>query len=140
MYRSGSFFSAINGWAQVFRCDYGQFPVLYIATSLLLGVSVIIISIWIGENKCFETVGKWSMCILLMHKFPILVFQRIIPITKSLLNGQADETAVTLLCGIVVCTLSIGLCFIAGKAVAGFLPEIVGQKKMTLVSEPGDFL
>ena len=128
----GVFISKINGWAQVLRCDYGRFPVLYIATSLLLGISVIIISIWLGENKCFETVGKWSMCILLMHKFPILVFQRMIPITKSLLSEQANETAVILLCGVVVSTISIGLCLIVGKIIAGLLPEIVGQKKANI--------
>lgn len=126
----GVFISKINGWAQVLRCDYGRFQVLYIATSLLLGTSVIFFSIWLGENKCLEIVGKWSMCILLMHKFPILVFQRMIPITKSLLSEQANETAVTLLCGVAVSVISIGLSLIVGKTVAGILPEIVGQKKV----------
>ena len=126
---AGVFFSSINGWAQVLRCTYGKYPGLYIVTSVLLITAVTVFTVSVGKNFVFEELGKQSMCILLMHKFPVLAFQRIIPVTKGLLSESRPESPITVACGVVVSGICIGLCLLAGNVIGRFLPEIIGQRR-----------
>ena len=126
---AGVFFSSINGWAQVLRCTYGKYPGLYIVTSVLLITAATVFAVSVGKNFVFEELGKQSMCILLMHKFPVLAFQRIIPVTKGLLSESRPESPITVACGVVVSGICIGLCLLAGNVIGRFLPEIIGQRR-----------
>lgn len=133
---TGVLLSRINGWAQVLRCTYGKYPELFIVTSILLITVTTVFAVCVGKNFVFEELGKWSLCILLMHKFPVLVFQRIIPVTKMYLSESRPETIATVACGFVVCIICILLCLIVGKVISSIFPEIIGQKRNTAGKAP----
>ena len=133
---AGVLLSGINGWAQVLRCTYGKYPGLFIVTSILLITATTVLAVCVGKNFLFEELGKWSLCILLMHKFPVLVFQRIIPVTKMYLSESRTESIATVACGFIVCVICTLLCLCVGKVISSILPEIIGQKRSTASKVP----
>lgn len=138
----GFYFSMLNGATGPEVCNYGNYPVLYILTSILLSFAAIIIAVLIDNNIIFEYIGRWSMCILLMHKFPILVVREIIPITKSMFADNVPDSILTLFCGIIISLICILLCLAVGRIICLISPQLIGQKqsvKATLNSDPGNF-
>ena len=124
----GIVLSAFNGSAGLRTYRYGTYPILFIATSMLFSFAIIVLAISIYKNKFLELLGRWSLCIMLFHKFPILLFQEIIPISKEFLSGYFYNSGATLICAIFVSLISILLCIIVGKIVILVAPELIGQK------------
>ena len=124
----GIVLSAFNGSAGLRTFRYGTYPILFIATSMLFSFAIIVLAISIYKNKFLELLGRWSLCIMLFHKFPILLFQEIIPISKQFLSGYSYNPGATLICAIFVSLISILLCIIVGKMVILVAPGLIGQK------------
>ncbi len=74
------------------------------------------------RNRALEYVGASTMAILVMHKFPILFFQTILPFTR---NRLADNDLIT---AIAVAILSIIMCLIADKVITMIWPPLLGKK------------
>lgn len=121
--------SQLNGYTDARVCSYGRIPVIYIATSFLLGTAVILLAILINHNKYLELLGRNSLSILLMHKFPILGFQKVIPFTKQILNNDSPNSIIRVLTTLSVSFFCIFLCLIISKIIMMFLPECLGQKR-----------
>lgn len=121
--------SYLNGYTDARVCSYGRIPVIYIATSFLLGTAVILLANLINHNKSLELLGRNSLSILLMHKFPILGFQKVIPFTKQILNNDSPDSITRMLTTLLVSLICIFLCLIISKVIAMFLPECLGQTR-----------
>ena len=67
--------------------SYGKNVILYFLATLSWIISLTTLSIIIGKNKAIEFVGKNTLMILLVHKFPILFFQKVCPVIKDNYNS-----------------------------------------------------
>ncbi|MCR5068145.1 MAG: acyltransferase [Erysipelotrichaceae bacterium] len=77
----------------------------------------------IEKNRVLEYVGASTMAILVMHKFPILFFQTILPLTKKRL---ADNDLLTALA---VAAVAVVMCLIADKIITMICPPLLGKRK-----------
>lgn len=122
---TGLFFSKINGVAEVRSSNYGKYPILFVITACAMTGFVVLISYKIGGNFILEKLGQSSLPILLMHKFPILFFQSVLPKTKFLL--EKPDTIDGFLCSFVVTCVSIGICYIGKNIIRSVMPIIIGE-------------
>lgn len=102
---------------------YGIIPIYYL--SALLGLTgFVLLSRFIKENKILEYIGKNSLAILVIHKFPILVFQEMIPLTKRLLNQP--NTISGFFCGLSVLVISLVVSLLCGNIIKRLFPWALG--------------
>ena len=88
---------------------YGNY-VLYLLEASIGIFLVLYISQKISENKYLEKIGQSTMTILLFHKFPILFFQSVFPITKIYFHNLRSIQGT--LCAIFVGAFTIVSCLI----------------------------
>ena len=122
---TGLFFSKINGVAEVRSSNYGKYPILFVITACAMTGFVVLISYKIGGNFILEKLGQSSLPILLMHKFPILFFQSVLPKTKFLL--EKPDTIDGFLCSFVVTCVSIEICYMGKNIIRSVMPIIIGE-------------
>lgn len=120
----------INGMAQVRIMILGKNIGLFLMSSLCGIIGVVLLSVFFQESNAMVYLGRNTMPILLMHKFPVLFFQSIMPGTKLLLKN--GDTLSGLLCAVVVSAVSIRLCLVAGNVIANICPAIIGKKRRLL--------
>lgn len=120
---------ALGGWlaskniiVSVMTSDYGNIGIFYISTLLSLAGYL-----WMGQSlpeiKAVEYLGRNTMPILLMHKFPVLFVALLadrLPLLKVLYERQslAFSLATTL--------FAIIACLIAGRIIGRFFPAALG--------------
>lgn len=91
------------------------------------------IAVVLGLSVCFsccgilQRLGRSSLSILLMHKFPILFFQMVLPLTRRLLSSW--DTLAGFLCGLAVTALTLLLCLLAEKLLVLLCPAVLGKRK-----------
>ena len=115
----------INGIAEVRSYNYGKYPVLFLIAACAMTWAVCLISCKIKYNTILEQVGRISFQILLMHKFPILFFQSVLPVTKNLL--EKPDTVAGFLCSFAVSCITVGLCYIGTLIIRKIAPIIIGE-------------
>ena len=106
---------------------YGIIP-LYYATAALGIIGIGLLSMSITRGKVLEYIGINSLVVLGFHKFPILVFQEIIPITKRLLSEP--DSAGGMVAGMLVTIISIAFSLIASMFINRFTPWMIGKRKV----------
>ena len=121
----GVFAAEANGIAEVRSYNYGRYPVLFLIAACVITWVVCLISCKMKCNTILEQVGRISFPILLMHKFPILFFQSVLPITKILL--EKPDTLEGFLCSFVVSCITIGMCYIGTMIIRKIAPVIIGE-------------
>lgn len=105
---------------------YGIIPIYYL--SALLGLTgFIMLSRFIHKNKVLEYIGRNSLAILVIHKFPILFFQEIIPFTKEALNRP--NTMLGFCCGLSVLVISLAFSLLCGSIIKKWFPWSLGIRK-----------
>lgn len=88
--------------------------------SFCLSVAAILLGQIIGHNILLQYIGKRTLPILLMHKFPVLFFQQICPVVRDLLN-QGNVLAE------IMCSLgSILLCLLVTRLMERYMPGMIG--------------
>lgn len=103
---------------------YGILPIYYLsAICSIFGIRGLSYSI--KNNTILETIGKCSVTILGVHKFPILFFQEILPISKNILKNSA--TIESLLMGIIVCSVSITFSLLVHRIIVKRVPWVLGR-------------
>ena len=117
----GGYIGMKNEIVSVMTNEYGN-PALFYSSSLTTILGICLICTKIPAPKFIMYVGKHTLPILLMHKFPILFFQTLFSPTKVLLLKNDSLTAM------LVAAISIGLCLVADFIISKFLPVIVGAK------------
>lgn len=82
----------------------------------------------ISSNHVIEYLGRNSLAILALHKFPVLLFQQMIPFTRELLKDS--NTALGIVCGVTVSALSILIALTGGEVIRKICPFIIGETKL----------
>lgn len=114
-----------NGIAEVRSYDYRKYLVLFLIAAFAMTWLVCLISCKIKCNVILEQVGRISFPILLMHKFPVLFFQSVLPVTKILL--EKPDTVEGFLCSFAVSCITIGMCYIGTIIIRKTAPMIIGE-------------
>lgn len=115
----------INGTAEVRTCNYGKYPLLFCVSAVALTLFIATVSCEIQSNYILETMGRISFPILLMHKFPILFFQSVFPVTKGLL--ARPDTVAGFLCSFIVAWTTIAMCWIGTNVMKRIMPVAIGK-------------
>lgn len=115
----------INGNAEVRSYHYGKYPILFLISACFMTWGVCLISCKIKSDTILERIGRISFPILLMHKFPILFFQSVLPITKILL--AKPDTVEGFLCSFAVSCITIAMCYIGTIIIEKIAPVIIGE-------------
>lgn len=108
---AGCVVSNINGFSEVRIYAYGQQPILFIVSSLLLGTAVIMVAVLTKCNTMLQLIGKNTLIILCLHKFPVVFFQSICPVIKNIL--KKTETVSGMICAVVVSIAIMFMCYVA---------------------------
>ena len=126
----GSALLLITGFAAVFfpGVDYASdtFPnfATFLITALAGSFGVCFVSIGLCRWKIMEYIGKTTLSILLMHKFPVLFFQTIGP-QKTILSKY--DTAAGIMASIVVALFAIMLCLVADWVIRRYFSFLLGD-------------
>lgn len=116
-----TFFNVHN--VSVRRNEYG-YILNYLSSCALLIIGFCLIAKLIGNNRLLEYIGKNSLGILLFHKFPILLFQELIPFTKQYMDIR--DTPISILIGVLVTVISICVSLLATEICRKVFPPLVG--------------
>ena len=103
---------------------YGCYPLYYL--SAIGSISgIMFLSIKIVNNQCLEYIGLNSLFILVMHKFPVLFFQELLPFTKNILQDSNSLSGI--LCGLVVTAISVAISLGIGIFIKRICPFLIGD-------------
>lgn len=105
---------------------YGILPIYYLAAVMGIG-GFVWLSFAIEKNRLLEFIGRNSLAILVMHKFPILFFQEMVPFTSSLL--KKPDTIAGIICGAVVTVITLTLVLGASQIIERIFPFMLGKEK-----------
>ena len=120
---------AMNGSTDIRLHKFGVNPVLLVLTSIVFSCATIIFSLSLTNVNFLAVCGASSLSILLMHKFPILFFQEIVPYVRNLLATY--DSFKSTLCGILISGLVIILCLVVERIILMICPAIVGKSKQS---------
>lgn len=110
------------------RTDYFGNPFLFVITALAAVSIVLYISRLLKRNVVMEYIGKRTLAILAMHKFPIMFFKMVIPkLNEQILSGN-------LLVEILLTIGTIILCLIAERLIMVLVPEMFGKRRKKVIS------
>lgn len=98
----------------------------FLVTAFMGSFGICFVSMGIGKCNVLEYVGKNSLPILVMHKFPILVFQTIGPFKAPL--AQYNDT-IGILTAIGVSAVAVLLCLTVGWFIKRYIPFMFGEFK-----------
>ena len=110
------------------RVDYAgdNFPSIpmFLMTSIIGSFGVCFLSMGIGKCKALEYVGRKTLPILVMHKFPVLLFQTVGP-QKSILAQYNSFSCVIV--AITVSLIAIVLCLAVDWCIVRICPLLYGD-------------
>ena len=119
--------SRLNGHIDIRAHMLGRSALLMFLSAGGFSAVILLLSARLSICGILRQLGVSSLSILLLHKFPILVFQRVLPITRRLLS--AWETLPGFLCGLVVAAASLALCLLAERILLRVCPALLGRRK-----------
>lgn len=99
---------------------YGNISVFY-GSALISILGYILAAELLPPIKAFRYVGKRTLSILLIHKFPLIVFQYLIPFTRRMLQQYS------LLTGVFVSLIAIVVGCVGQEVFHHFCPVLVGE-------------
>lgn len=120
----GGVLGLLNGAANYLSNYYGNISVTYLA-ALASCLGICLLSTMLPSNGIMSRIGRATLCILLMHKFPILLFQVVIPSTATWIEQRIVPV------GCLVTMVSIALCYLAQWVLTRICPVVIGQSKKT---------
>lgn len=118
---AGVCISTYNGVCEIRGHRFGSVPVLFLLSSLTMTFAFFIFSGIVQKNKILQIIGKKSLSILLLHKFIVIVIQRL-PFFREHLKKGDSVLGISL--GLVSSVAVIFLCIlldIAGRKCASAL-------------------
>lgn len=118
--------SFLNGVCEVRGHKFGTCSILFLISALILSVAVIILSVRVENCKILQKIGKSSLSILLLHKFPVIGFQ-MMPLLKKWIY-QGDSVA-GLVSGVCVTLSVVLMCMAAEYIIERFAPIMLGKTK-----------
>jgi len=119
--------SRFNGHIDVRAHILGKSTLLMFMAACGFIAVILALSVRLQSCRWLRQAGVSSLSILLMHKFPILLFQVLLPFTGRLLS--AWDTLPGFLCGILVAGATLWLCLLAEKVLTALCPAVLGKRK-----------
>lgn len=104
---------------------YGIIGIYYLSAALSI-IGFCMFANTLKQNAILEYLGKNSLTILVLHKFPVLAFQEIIGFTKNLL--ESNNLILKYGCGFAVVTATITFSLVSGKIINIIFPWMLGKK------------
>lgn len=122
---TGTFMSMRNSLVSYNADNYGSKGYAYFVVQ---GAMMCIGFVWLASvvrtnRKAIRYLGENTLGIMVMHKFPVLFFVSLLPITKNLINRRP------LLGAILVAAVSIILCLVVSTVIFRICPLILGVRK-----------
>ena len=117
---SGGGLGIINEKAIYHGNYYGNIWIMYVS-AMLSCIGICLLSMIIPHIKIFSYFGQHTLGILLMHKFPILLFQKAIPFVAVLLDQQFVPA------GLLVVIISMLLCCSVEWIIDRICPIMIGK-------------
>lgn len=102
------------------RVDYFGNIGLFICNAVWISLGIIYIAFAVKTIPFMEYIGKRTLAILVMHKYPIMLFKLVPFIQRELENGN-------LIIEISVAMVTVLCCLVAERIIAAFLPQLFGQ-------------
>lgn len=103
---------------------YGLYWNYYLSATLGIA-GFCLLSMTLRKNKFLEYMGRNSLVILLFHKFPILIFQDLIPQTGKYLDETVSLQGSII--AVAVLIISLLFCLIIGRFIDKYIPWFVGK-------------
>jgi len=101
--------------------------IAFYTTALLGSIGICFFSMGIEHNPLLEYIGKNTLPILVMHKFPIVLFQTVGPLANIL--TQADTVIGNLCGGVPVTLLSIVMSLTVATIIKRVCPFLIGIRR-----------
>ena len=112
----------LNGRILYLTGYYHSLPRFYLIASLaIFGLSAI--SMGVKSFRPLEYIGRNTLPILVMHKFPVLFFQCVCPVIKDYWEARSMPVM------ILITLLSVIMSLTAGEIIRRFLPIALGESK-----------
>lgn len=125
---SGCILSYLNGSADLRIMTFGNSYFMYILVSLIFSISLNLLFIVLDNKlKLLSLVGRNSLSIMCMHKFPVMFFQIIIPITKNILLNNYESILMDVT-SIAVSIMVIAMCLCVTYLLNMYFPYMYGTK------------
>lgn len=128
----GAVISLLNGEANAQTQSFGKSMCLYIASSVLWGAGLFALSVMMSKSiklsSFFSYIGRHTMGILLMHKFPVLLFQTVVPYSNTLLVNKSN-TSWGIVWAILVTIIVMAMCLLVEKVINPILPWVFGNRR-----------
>lgn len=102
-------------------------PVVFYVVATLGCIGMYGVSVSIQNTYWLNLIGKKTLPVLVLHKFPIVLFQITVPFRKLL--QEPDSLKSLLLGGIPVTVIAIVMSLIAGYLVEKYCPFLLGSSK-----------
>ena len=103
--------SNYNETVSIMHDRYGNYLIYFIVSIAMIGIIMLISNkidqIW-KKQKIISYIGQNTLIILLLHKFPILFFQKLCPIIKDVLNKE--DTPINNMLGAIISIIVIVMC------------------------------
>ena len=120
----------LNGMAQVRIMVLGKSFALFLLCSAggILGIALL--SIRLQSAKAAGTlvlIGRNTMPVLLMHKFPILLYQSVVPESAAILKDGNAVLGIAV--SVAVSAITIGLCLLVGRLIEKTCPFMLGKSQ-----------
>lgn len=118
----GATLGILNGKAEYSANYFGNVFVFYIsAFSSILGIILVCMSL--PQIEPLEYIGRHTLVLLVLHKFPVLAFQYFVPFVKDKLSENSTFF------GILVTFAVIGICLAAELVIDKICPLALGKRK-----------
>jgi fucose 4-O-acetylase-like acetyltransferase len=124
----GAFCCKINGNVSVRTDEYAFYP-LFLISAFACICGIMLLSIAVRNSAILEFAGQHTLAILMWNKFPILLFQTIIPFTRAILSRV--DTPEAFACALLPSVISLLLCLLCGKLQERLLPITIGKGRMS---------
>ncbi len=102
-----------NSTLSVMQDKYGNYLIYFVVSTFMI-INIMIISKFIDyvrpKQKLISYIGQNTLIILLLHKFPILFFQKVCPIIRDILNKE--DTIINNIVAIIISLIVIGICML----------------------------
>ena len=123
LFISGVFISMQNGKVSVRTDEYFIYPLFILSAFSYIGGTLLLCT-YIGHARISEFTGRHTLPILMWNKFPILVFQTMIPIVSPVL--KMTDTIQAFLIAILPSFITLFLCLICGILQEKIFPLSIG--------------
>lgn len=116
----------VNGVCEVRGHKFGMHPGLFLSSALIFSTAFVIISVWLKNCNALRIIGTESLSIMLLHKFPVVFFQKIPPFSRLIYKG---DSIFGLIGGIVLTVGVIVLCIVGTHIIECIAPFLLGKER-----------